>query len=80
MKKNKIILISLFVLLLIATAFFYYNASVGFGKASVKTIEAVQEIKSDLKKKNINIVDSIKVKLDSINMVNKDSLNGHRPN
>lgn len=66
MKKIRVILISVLVLALIGIGLFYYRIGIGFGEASVKTIEAVQEIKSDLKEKNINLIDSIETKLDSI--------------
>ena len=78
MKKTRIIFV-LFFVIVISIVIFYYKLGIGFGKATVKTVKTIEEVKTDFKDKNISPIDSIirqtdKV-LDSLEFNNKkDSL------
>lgn len=71
MKKRIKIFLGLITILTLSIGAICYKVGIGFGKATVQTVEAVEDLKADLKKKNINPIDTImkqkKRVLDSLN-------------
>lgn len=65
MSRFKLFLCLVFTIVIITFVVVRYVV-VGFGNATMSTVKAYYEIKSDLEERDINLLDSLHKKLDSV--------------